>query len=163
MATSHGSCSSASKDVEILVASTAETRPKPAKRPRKAKDASDAPPKAAEIGEIAHETAKNHAEPVADVKKEVDAEAAAESDPAPGAESKKKVMSSSIPELTVGDVRKCLNQIRRKGHAIQSQHLLQNGWTAGDFALKYLLGNSSTRKGGKPGAADEHDNNGSES
>lgn len=37
------------------------------------------------------------------------------------------VRSSSIPGMTVGDVRKSLNQIRKAGESIQSNHLLWNG------------------------------------
>ena len=42
----------------------------------------------------------------------------------------KPVESSSIPGMTVGEVRKSLNQIRKAGAAIRSEHLLFNGWTA---------------------------------
>eukprot|EP00899_Mesostigma_viride_P018579 jgi/Mesvir1/26722/Mv20499-RA.1 len=50
-------------------------------------------------------------------------------------------MSTSIPNMSVGDVRKCLNEIRRAGSGIEASYKLANGWTAGDFALKYLIGN----------------------
>ena len=34
----------------------------------------------------------------------------------------------------------CLNQIRRAGKKIKPEHLLFNGFTAGDFALMFILG-----------------------
>ena len=42
--------------------------------------------------------------------------------------------------MSVGDVRKSLNQIRKAGEAIRSEHLLFNGWPAGKFALSFILG-----------------------
>ena len=59
---------------------------------------------------------------------------------------KLKVMSASIPSMAVGDVRKCLNQIRKAGSGIRENHLLWNGWPAGRFALLYLIGNYSNKK-----------------
>ena len=59
---------------------------------------------------------------------------------------KAKVMSASIPNMAVGDVRKCLNQIRKAGSSIRENHLLWNGWPAGRFALLYLIGNYSNKK-----------------
>eukprot|EP00899_Mesostigma_viride_P024931 jgi/Mesvir1/5622/Mv15640-RA.1 len=66
------------------------------------------------------------------------------SDQADGGAKKRKrepYMSTSIPDLSVGDVRKCLNEIRKLGAAATVDHKLANGWSAGEFALKYLLGN----------------------
>eukprot|EP00899_Mesostigma_viride_P029281 jgi/Mesvir1/9538/Mv08963-RA.1 len=62
--------------------------------------------------------------------------------PPKAAKSKKSsFMSASIPAMSVGDVRKCLNEIRRLGPEATSAHVLAtNGWTAGEFALKYLWG-----------------------
>lgn len=63
--------------------------------------------------------------------------------------------SSAIPEMSVGDVRRCLNQCRKAGVGrIRPEHLLWNGLTAGSFALSYLLGSYGRRKGRK-GAATE--------
>eukprot|EP00899_Mesostigma_viride_P010601 jgi/Mesvir1/19542/Mv18062-RA.1 len=164
MTTSHASHSSVSKDVEILVESSTADGPPKAKKARKTKDApapapapshdkpesaSADPAPAPAVAEVKMET-DSRAKPARRAAREETGDSGVETEP-----KKNKVMSSSIPELTVGDVRKCLNQIRRKGQAIQSQHLLQNGWTAGDFALKYLLGNSSTRKAGKFADAEE--------
>ncbi|KAK9865836.1 hypothetical protein WJX84_004677 [Apatococcus fuscideae] len=59
------------------------------------------------------------------------------------------VRSSSIPGMTVGNVRKTLNQIRKAGNAIKSEHLLWNGWPAGRFALAYIKGHHEKRKQGK--------------
>eukprot|EP00899_Mesostigma_viride_P000431 jgi/Mesvir1/10389/Mv10587-RA.1 len=71
--------------------------------------------------------------------------------PEKGKKSKKSsFMSASIPDMSVGDVRKCLNEIRRLGPGATSGHVLAtNGWTAGDFALKYLLGNNPSGKNAK--------------
>eukprot|EP00899_Mesostigma_viride_P005144 jgi/Mesvir1/14630/Mv05300-RA.1 len=81
-----------------------------------------------------------------------DAPSAAE--PVVEAETKKtkkaSYKSASIPEMSVGDVRKCLNEIRRLGSAAKSSDVLvTNGWSAGDFALKYLLGNNPSGKNAK--------------
>ena len=73
----------------------------------------------------------------------------------PKTDEKPKVMSSSIPNMTVGDVRKCLNQIRKAGANIRENHLLANGWPAGRFALMYLMGNYSSKK--RRGAGSEDD------
>ncbi|KAK9844979.1 hypothetical protein WJX74_009230 [Apatococcus lobatus] len=55
------------------------------------------------------------------------------------------VKSSSIPNMNVGEVRKALNQIRKAGPAIRSEHLLFNGWPAGRFALAYIKAGPSPR------------------
>lgn len=79
--------------------------------------------------------------------------------------------STSVPGMTVGNVRKCLSQIRTAGPAIMPEHLLFNGWTAGRFALTYVIGHyhnrqakygpskkkSKTGKKGKEVAKDEKD------
>lgn len=85
---------------------------------------------------------------------------------------KAKVMSASIPNMAVGDVRKCLNQIRKAGSTIRENHLLWNGWPAGRFALLYLIGNYSNKKmrsnndddsaEGDDGAGDAQNNNNSD-
>jgi hypothetical protein len=56
--------------------------------------------------------------------------------------------SSTIPGLSVGDVRKCFNQIRRavsNGCEVKPEHLLWNGMSCGDFALKYVIGHHTKR------------------
>ena len=70
--------------------------------------------------------------------------------------SKSRVMSAAIPALTVGEVRKCLNQIRRAGAQVSENHLLANGMPAGRFALMYLLGNYANKiNKNRSGTSDE--------
>lgn len=57
--------------------------------------------------------------------------------------------STTVPGMTVGGVRRALNQIRRAGGSIRPEHLLFNGMPAGRFALALVLGMYSRRKGGK--------------
>ena len=61
----------------------------------------------------------------------------------------KRKFCSAVHGMSVGEERKCLNQIRKAklkyGH-VRSEFLLLNGETAGDFALKYLLGIHEKRK-----------------
>eukprot|EP00899_Mesostigma_viride_P027344 jgi/Mesvir1/7795/Mv11738-RA.1 len=80
------------------------------------------------------------------------------SDQADGGAKKRKrepYMSTSIPDLSVGDVRKCLNEIRKLGAAATVDHKLANGWSAGEFALKYLLGNYTPNSKKEKSPADE--------
>ena len=58
----------------------------------------------------------------------------------------KKKIQSSIPELSVGDERKCFNQIRKASTYIKPESLLWNGWPAGKFALDYVIGHHMKRK-----------------
>ncbi len=58
----------------------------------------------------------------------------------------KKKIQSSIPELSVGDERKCFNQIRKASEYIRPDSLLWNGWPAGQFALSYVIGHHTKRK-----------------
>ena len=58
----------------------------------------------------------------------------------------KKKIQSSIPELSVGDERKCFNQIRKAAIYIRPESLLWNGWPAGKFALDYVIGHHMKRK-----------------
>lgn len=58
----------------------------------------------------------------------------------------KKKIQSSIPELTVGEERKLFNQIRKSAAYIQPDTLLFNGWTAGGFALTYIIQHHMKRK-----------------
>ena len=58
----------------------------------------------------------------------------------------KKKIQSSIPELTVGEERKLFNQIRKSAAYISPDTLLFNGWTAGGFALTYIIQHHMKRK-----------------
>ena len=58
----------------------------------------------------------------------------------------KKKIQSSIPELTVGEERKLFNQIRKSSAYITPDTLLFNGWTAGGFALTYIIQHHMKRK-----------------
>jgi len=58
----------------------------------------------------------------------------------------KKKIQSSIAQLSVGDERKCFNQIRKAALYIQPETLLWNGWPAGKFALDYVIGHHMKRK-----------------
>ena len=58
----------------------------------------------------------------------------------------KKKIQSSIPSLSVGDERKCFNQIRKAATYIRPESLLWNGWPAGKFALDYVIGHHMKRK-----------------
>ena len=58
----------------------------------------------------------------------------------------KKKIQSSIPELTVGEERKLFNQIRKSAAYITPETLLFNGWTAGGFALTYIIQHHMKRK-----------------
>jgi hypothetical protein len=58
----------------------------------------------------------------------------------------KKKIQSSIPELTVGEERKLFNQIRKSAGYITPDTLLFNGWTAGGFALTYIIQHHMKRK-----------------
>tara|TARA_B100002051_G_C16743827_1_gene646117 strand:- start:2003 stop:2320 length:318 start_codon:yes stop_codon:yes gene_type:complete len=62
-----------------------------------------------------------------------------------GTKTKKKIQSS-IEALSVGDERRCFNQVRRAADYITEDTLLWNGWSAGSFALKYIIGHHSKRK-----------------
>ena len=56
--------------------------------------------------------------------------------------------SSTIPGMTTGDIRKCMNQIRR-GNLVQQvrpEHLLFNGMSAGTFCLAYVLGHDKRNR-----------------
>ena len=58
----------------------------------------------------------------------------------------KKMIQSSIEKLSVGDERKCFNQIRKAAEWITPDSLLWNGWPAGEFALAYVIGHHQKRK-----------------
>ena len=59
---------------------------------------------------------------------------------------RKRTMTPAVNEMTVREERACLSEIREKGNDINYKHRLQNGWTAGDFALKYVTGHYRKRK-----------------
>ena len=56
------------------------------------------------------------------------------------------VPSACVPALTVGDVRRCMTQIRRAGRHLRTEHLLCCGWPAGYFALSYIIGHYMNRR-----------------
>merc|ERR1712072_139899 len=58
----------------------------------------------------------------------------------------KKRIQSSIESLSVGDERRCFNQIRRASTWVEPETLLWNGWPAGKFALEYVIGHHTKRK-----------------
>ena len=58
----------------------------------------------------------------------------------------KKTIQSSIPNLTVGEERKLFNQIRKSAAYITPETLLFNGWSAGGFALTYVIEHHLKRK-----------------
>ncbi len=60
---------------------------------------------------------------------------------------RKRVMTPAVDEMTVKEERACLSEIRENNSEISHNHRLQNGWTAGYFALKYVTGHYRKRKG----------------
>lgn len=61
-------------------------------------------------------------------------------------EKKKRVMTPAISGMTVKQERSCLSEIRSKSENITDTCLLKNGWTAGEFSLKYIMGHQLKRK-----------------
>lgn len=59
---------------------------------------------------------------------------------------KKRVMTPAIKDMTVKDERACLSEIRKLGRSVSHNHVLSNGWTTGEFALKYVTGQHVKRK-----------------
>ena len=59
---------------------------------------------------------------------------------------KKRVMTPAIKDMTVKDERACLSEIRKLGRGVSHHHVLSNGWTTGEFALKYVTGQHVKRK-----------------
>ena len=59
---------------------------------------------------------------------------------------KKRVMTPAIKDMTVKDERACLSEIRKLGRSVSHHHVLSNGWTTGEFALKYVTGQHVKRK-----------------
>lgn len=58
----------------------------------------------------------------------------------------KRVMTPAINGMTVKEERACLSEIRQLSASVQYKSVLSNGWTAGDFALKYVTGHYRKRK-----------------
>lgn len=69
-----------------------------------------------------------------------------EEETTPAAPPTKRVMTSSIPWLSVGQERQCLNEIRRVGLGVSSSYKLRNGMSAGEFALNYVVGHHLKRQ-----------------
>lgn len=59
---------------------------------------------------------------------------------------RKRVMTPAIDGMTVRKERACLAEIRALSPDITYQHVLSNGWTAGEFALRYVTGHHRKRK-----------------
>lgn len=59
---------------------------------------------------------------------------------------RKRVMTPAIDGMTVRKERACLSEIRALSPDITYQHVLSNGWTAGEFALRYVTGHHRKRK-----------------
>lgn len=53
---------------------------------------------------------------------------------------RKRVMTPAIDGMTVRKERACLSEIRALSPDITYEHVLSNGWTAGEFALRYVTG-----------------------
>lgn len=58
----------------------------------------------------------------------------------------KRVMTPAIDGMTVRKERACLSEIRALSPDITYLHVLSNGWTAGEFALRYVTGHHRKRK-----------------
>ena len=50
----------------------------------------------------------------------------------------KRVMTPAVDGMTVKQERSCLSEIRTNAADIKADHVLSNGWTAGNFALCYF-------------------------
>lgn len=59
---------------------------------------------------------------------------------------KKRIMTPAIKGMTVKQERACLSEINARADDITDQCLLKNGWTAGLFSLKYIMGQQIKRK-----------------
>lgn len=58
----------------------------------------------------------------------------------------KRVMTPAIDGMTVRKERACLSEIRALSPYITYEYVLSNGWTAGEFALRYVTGHHNKRK-----------------
>lgn len=61
-------------------------------------------------------------------------------------EDRKRIMTPAIDGMTVRKERACLSEIRSMSPDITYKHILSNGWTAGEFALRYVTGHHRKRK-----------------
>ena len=59
---------------------------------------------------------------------------------------RKRIMTPAIDGMTVRKERACLSEIRALSPDITYEHVLSNGWTAGEFALRYVTGHHRKRK-----------------
>jgi hypothetical protein len=59
---------------------------------------------------------------------------------------RKRVMTPAIDGMTVRKERACLSEIRALSPDITYEYVLSNGWTAGEFALRYVTGHHAKRK-----------------
>ena len=59
---------------------------------------------------------------------------------------RKRVMTPAIDGMTVRKERACLSEIRALSSNITYEYVLSNGWTAGEFALRYVTGHHNKRK-----------------
>ena len=59
--------------------------------------------------------------------------------------SEKRKMTPAIVDMSVKEERTCLSEIRSRPD-IKASDILSNGWTAGRFALRYILGHRKKRK-----------------
>ena len=55
-------------------------------------------------------------------------------------------MTPAVDGMTVKQERACLSEIRTNAADIKAEHVLSNGWTAGNFALCYLMGQNRKTK-----------------
>ena len=57
-----------------------------------------------------------------------------------------RVQRPSVRGMTVQEERKCLAEIRGQGPNISTHYILENGMYAGEFGLKYVLGQHAKRQ-----------------
>lgn len=58
----------------------------------------------------------------------------------------KRIMTPAIDGMTVKQERACLSEIRANAMDVTADYILENGWTAGDFSLQYIMGHQNKRK-----------------
>ena len=58
----------------------------------------------------------------------------------------KRIMTPAIQGMSVKQERACLSEIRANAMDVTADYILENGLTAGDFSLKYIMGHQSKRK-----------------
>lgn len=59
---------------------------------------------------------------------------------------KVRIQRPSVLGMTVQEERKCLAEIRSQGPNISTHYILENGMYAGEFGLKYVLGQHAKRQ-----------------